>query len=349
MIAIISRLAVLRFLYQMKSGILKTALCTLFFLPQAHYACAFHEFPPFGADWYHPTFFQLLYNSGHNNTIGFLRNTNNYARTFYLVPDMPGEEAHNQLLAEQISHKTFYYQFCFFSHLQCLVSVTETAIDGDAASDDGLLKISSASANQVSVLLGYDLEPVKRKNFVFRLQPAFGLGTNAWASHTFYSKIAWLKYQWNKFSPRLQAGNFTYYFQAGVSSSIEYKNLKMYCGINRRMFAINKEGYQFGTEINYFVLAGYHLSFARTHLAFEPQAGIIVEKAGYDKQQSYLHKDTDVFAGGKDLSLQVGCIFSVRNKVSLGFHYFFMFANRGFTQYQLYNTSRTQIFLQYSF
>lgn len=312
-------------------------------------ACAFHEFPPFGADWYHSSFFQLLYNNKKDNKLGFISTTSNYARNFFLVPDMPGEEAHNQLLKEQIVHKTFYYQFRIFSHLLCHASVTQTNIDADAAADDGMINISSAAFNQLSLLFAYDLELVKSKKTKFILQPVIGVSTNLWSSHMFYSKIAWLKYEWSKFSPRLQAGNFTYALQAGLSAAFEHQNIRAYGSINQRTFAVNQEGYHYGKELNAFMMAGYLLSFSHKNFSVEPQAGIILEKAAYDSKEPHLNKDEDVFAGGRDIALQAGGIISIRNSIQVGGHYFFAFRNQGFTEFQLYNRARAQIFLQYSF
>jgi hypothetical protein len=232
-------------------------LVLLLFISSQGIACAFHEFPPFGADWYHSSFFQLLYNGNKHNTIGFIQTTSNFSRSFYLIPDMPGDEAHDQLLKEQIAHKTFYYQFRLSSHLHCRVEVVQTNIDADAAADDEMLRISSAASDQLSLWFAYELKLLHRKNTDLIIQPVIGISTNQYASHIFYSKIAWLKYEWSKFSPRLQAGNFTHAAQAGISLRCEHKKFRTYSSFNYRTFAVNQEGYHYGRELNAFLNTGY--------------------------------------------------------------------------------------------
>ena len=312
------------------------------------FACAFHSFPPFAADWYHPTFYQLLYNRKQSFTIGYAQSGQVYSRSFHYIPELPSESEYDQLLAERILHKSFYLQFKLLDNLLVYAAVSETQLDADAAADDGMLTISSNASNQLQVQLAQDIRLVNREHLSFVLQPTAGLATNLWAKHAFYSKIAWLKYQWDKFSPRLQAGNFTNSFQAGLNTDLQVNDLRVMAGVNARYFSPTSERYHYGDEVNCFAQCTYTFAFTKKKLMLEPQAGILFEQASLDSQEEPLEKDEDVYAGGQSLLASFGLVGGIE-KGKVGVTYFLPLRDRGFTEFQLYNRSRLQLFFQYSF
>jgi hypothetical protein len=320
----------------------------LFFLSQKAFSCAFHEFPPFGADWYHQSIYQILFNRNLEANFGLVYNVQNYQRNFLVTPDEPGEMPHNQIVRERIGKLNYFYQFRIKSKFQCLISVSRIDIESGAIADDGIVYLRSSSANQLGLTLSYVTNVFKMKKWSFTLQPSVGFNTTFYATNIFYSKIGWLKYQWNKVSPRIIAGSDNANITSGVNGVIEKKDCRIYLSASYRFFTPNRNGFNYGQEINSFLLTGYHFNLFKKSVQLEPIAGLNYERARIDSQNKTSNKDVQVFAGGESLFLCAALNVRI-NQVGINFIYFSSISDRYFSKFQLYNQSRVQGGLQYNF
>ncbi|MGZ3862103.1 MAG: hypothetical protein ACXVPN_11300 [Bacteroidia bacterium] len=321
---------------------------TLVLLQLKTFSCAFHEFPPFGADWYHESIYRLIYNSEIQRSVGVAYTFADYAKTFSPEPEMPGEIITPVSLKEQILHRNFFYAFHFSKRLSCLASLTMTDIKAQALADDGPVVIGSSSSGQLSIFLTYNIPVLVLRGKNLNISLTGGIQTTRPASNTFYSQIGWLKYQWNKVSPRLIAGNYTNAGILSFSPVYKGKNLRLYSNISARFFAFNKEGFKYGTDINTSVTAGYKIPFRSKDLRIELITGPFFEKGLRDTKKYYCNKDEDTFANGSAFSVTGSAVISYKN-ISTGFSLFYFLHRRDFTEFQLYQNSRNSFFIQFVF
>lgn len=321
----------------------------IFLLQEADmFACAFHEFPPFGADWYHESVYRMIYNSELQRGAGVSYTMTGYSKTFLIEPELPSEAARSVLTKELIAHRYLYYKFSFNDRLSCLASLAMTDIRSQALADDGPVVIGSSSAGQLSFFLTYKVPIIKMPRKVFEINFTGGIQSAKLADNVFYSHIGWLKYQWDKISPRLIAGNYTETGTLACSPVYKGNVLRVYSGVSTRFFAFNKEGFKYGTDFNLFLTGGYKAPFRNKSFSVELIAGPFFEKSLIDAKKYYCTKEEGTFANGSTLSLIAGGRITYRN-ISAGLSVFKFLNFRDFTEFQLYPKTRNTFYIHVSF
>lgn len=307
---------------------------------EASFACSFHMIPPFGADWYHQSFFPLFYQGNQGSSFGVVFSQRQFEKIF-------SDDDETESLKKTISYSSFFYHNYINPRLQFLIAVTETNIRADALADDGIVKLSSSSMNQLSINFDYLLKKIKLKGLPSELHFTTGMNTAIEAYNSLNCSIGWMKYEWNKISPRVIAGNYKMNFVIGMTGIIEKENIKIHAATSSRIFIPDNQGFVLGSEINSSVNAGYRFHIPGRESWIEPQAGINYEHGSIDWQKT-LKKESRVMAQGSDFFFSAGGQIRIK-KFNLSCVYFKPFAEYNFSEYQSYNKAQLLITFQYFF